>query len=162
MANKVRIEGIESVANEIKDISDDKIKRREILKILRRQAKPMLRAVKAATPIAPKVVNDNGDTYPIGNLKKSMRIKTGISKNYPAVLVGPKFGKTKKKDDAGGSFMSSINDGYYSFFIQYGTIHQAPNDFIWKAASPLMNNTYNTMSAETKKYIEKKIKQSKL
>lgn len=153
----VHIEGIEFVANEIKNINNDKIKRREILKILKRQAKPLLRAVKAATPVADKVVRDNGDVYPIGNLRNSMRIKTGRSKEYPNVLVGPKFGKTKK-----GGEMSSLNDGYYAFFIQYGTKNQAPNDFIGRASEGLLGITDKYMSAELKKYIEKKIKQSKL
>lgn len=153
----VHIEGVQMVINEIKTISDDRVKRREILKILRKQMEPMKRAIKANTPIADKVVRDNGDVYPIGNLRNSIRIKTGKSKSYPNVLVGPKFGKTKK-----GGKMSSLNDGYYAFFIQYGTINQAPNDFIGKATSGLIGITDKYMSAELARYIQRKIKKSKL
>ena len=46
MKQEFEIYGIEAVSNEIKSLGDDKIKRREILKILRRQAEPMKEAMK--------------------------------------------------------------------------------------------------------------------
>ena len=147
---KFKIEGIEAVQREIESLSDDKMKRREILKILRRQAKPILSAIQANTPEADKVVTFRGVEYDPGNLRRSMAIKTGRSKDYPNVLVGPrqtKKGKTPIK-----------YDGFYAFWIQYGTIYQKPNDFIWKAAAPLLDSVHTTASAETKKYIEKKIR----
>ena len=144
---KFKIEGIEAVQREIESLSDDKMKRREILKILRRQTKPILSAVQANTPEADKVGIFKGVKYDPGNLRRSMAIKTGRSKEYPNVLVGPRQGKKAKN-----------YDGFYAWWIQYGTIYKKPNDFIWKAAAPLLDSVHTTASAETKKYIEKKIR----
>jgi len=145
------VEGIDNVINEIIAISDDRMKRGEILKILRRQAKPILAAVKSNTPVADgPIVGRNGKVYEAGNLKKSMAIKTSPLKNYPNVLVGPRKGAR------------AVNDGFYAFFIQEGVYGIPKNDFIMDAARPLLNSTEKTMSVELEKYINKKIKQSKL
>ena len=45
-----KIEGIKEVSREIKSLSNDKMKRREILKVLRRQAKPMMQAMRQNAP----------------------------------------------------------------------------------------------------------------
>jgi hypothetical protein len=145
------VEGMDEVISQIMSISNDRIKRNEILKILRRQAKPILAAVKANTPVADKpIVGRNGKIYEPENLKKSMAIKTSPLKNYPNVLVGPRKGQKASRD------------GFYAFFIQEG-VHGIPaNDFIMEAARPLLNLTEKTMSAELEKYIDKKIQQTGL
>jgi len=145
------VEGIDNVINEIIAISDDRMKRGEILKILRRQAKPILAAIKANTPVADKpIVGRNGKVYEPENLKKSMAIKTSPLKHYPNVLVGPRKGAR------------AVNDGFYAFFIQEGVYGIPKNDFIMDAARPLLNSTEKTMSVELEKYINKKITQSNL
>jgi hypothetical protein len=48
----VTIEGMDGVIGEIKKLTNDRMKRLEIIKILRRQVKPILSAVKAKTPVA--------------------------------------------------------------------------------------------------------------
>ena len=147
----LNVEGIDDVINEIIAISNDRMKRGEILKILRRQAKPILAAIKANTPVADgPIVGRNGKVYEAGNLKKSMAIKTSPLKNYPNVLVGPRKGAR------------AVNDGFYAFFIQEGVYGIPKNDFIMDAARPLLNSTEKTMSVELEKYINKKIKQSNL
>ena len=147
----LNVEGIDDVINEIIAISNDRMKRGEILKILRRQAKPILAAVKSNTPVADgPIVGRNGKVYEAGNLKKSMAIKTSPLKNYPNVLVGPRKGAR------------AVNDGFYAFFIQEGVYGIPKNDFIMDAARPLLNSTEKTMSVELEKYINKKIKQSSL
>ena len=147
----LNVEGIDNVINEIIAISNDRMKRGEILKILRRQAKPILAAVKANTPVADgPIVGRNGKVYEAGNLKKSMAIKTSPLKNYPNVLVGPRKGAR------------AVNDGFYAFFIQEGVYGIPKNDFIMDAARPLLNSTEKTMSVELEKYINKKITQSNL
>jgi len=147
----LNVEGIDSVINEIIAISNDRMKRGEILKILRRQSKPILAAIKANTPVADgPIVGRNGKVYEAGNLKKSMAIKTSPLKNYPNVLVGPRKGAR------------AVNDGFYAFFIQEGVYGIPKNDFIMDAARPLLNSTEKTMSVELEKYINKKIKQSNL
>tara|TARA_R110000772_G_scaffold67579_2_gene150027 strand:+ start:3585 stop:4058 length:474 start_codon:yes stop_codon:yes gene_type:complete len=152
MSDLVKIEGMEDVIREFKKIESDVVKRREILKLLRRQAKPLVKAIRANTPMANKTVirrladGSKAAEYKPGNLKKSIQIKTSPSKNYPNVLVGPNVKKNAKYD------------GYYGFFIQYGTTTMAPNDFIWKASKPLLPEINTKGSVEMKKYIEKMIK----
>lgn len=145
------VEGMDEVISQIKSISDDRIKRNEILKILRRQAKPILAAVRANTPVADKtIIGRNGKVYEPENLKKSMAIKTSPLKNYPNVLVGPRKGADKS------------NDGFYAFFIQEGVYGIPANDFIMEAAEPLLNSAEKTMSVQLEKYIDKKIQQTGL
>jgi HK97 gp10 family phage protein len=145
------VEGMDEVISQIMSISDDRIKRNEILKILRRQAKPILAAVKANTPVADKpIVGRNGKIYEPENLKKSMAIKTSPLKNYPNVLVGPRKGQ------------KAARDGFYAFFIQKGVYGIPANDFIMEAAEPLLNSAEKTMSNELEKYIDKKIQQTGL
>ena len=50
--SEITIQGIEGVVGEIKKLTSDKMKRLEIIKILRTQVKPILAAIKANTPVA--------------------------------------------------------------------------------------------------------------
>ena len=110
----LKIEGIEAVQSEIKSLGKDKIKRREILKILRRQAKPMMQAMRQKAPQSDNVIIVRDNLYYPGNLKKSIAIKTSPSKKYPNVLVGPRYGKGAKK-----------YDGFYAWWIEYASGTQA-------------------------------------
>jgi hypothetical protein len=143
----VTIEGLEGVVNEIKSLTNDRMKRLEIIKILRLQVKPILAAVKANTPVADEDIIFRKKVYQPENLKKSMAIKTSPSKRYPNVLIGPRKGSNK------------VNDGFYAFFIQYGYLwnYKIPeNDFIGDAAGPLIGSVDSKMSFELEKYIYKK------
>lgn len=136
-----KIEGFEAVYKEIQKLPDDRMKRQKILAILRRQVKPILAAIKLAAPKADKVITIRKIDYHPENLKKSMAIKTSPMKHYPNVLVGPRLGGDQKYD------------GFYAFFIQYGTVKMKPNDFIARAAEPLMGTVTNSASNELEKYI---------
>ena len=143
----VTIEGMDGVIGEIKALTNDRMKRLEIIKILRQQVKPILSAVKAKTPVADEDIKFRKRIYHPENLKKSMAIKTSPMKKYPNVLVGPRKGSDK------------TNDGFYSFFIQYGYLwnYRIPaNDFIGDAAGPLLGSVSTTMSVQLEKYIYKK------
>ena len=150
-SNLVDIEGMDEVIAEFKKIDNDVLKRREILKLLRRQSKPLVKAIRSKAPVADRIVTrrtKSGDIaaiYKPGNLKKSIKIKTSRSKRYPNVLVGPNMGRRGKYD------------GYYAFFLQYGTRNMRGNDFIDKATSPLLPKLHTEMSQEMKDYIEKMI-----
>jgi hypothetical protein len=146
----LKIEGFEEVFAEIKTLPDDKVKRQKLLKILRKQMRPILAAVKQNTPVADKPVKFRGKEYLPQNLKKSMAIKTSPMKNFPNVLVGPRTGVKAKYD------------GFYAFWIQYGTINQAPNDFIDKAASPLLAAREIAIAKAIDPYMGKEIKKLKL
>jgi hypothetical protein len=145
--SQITIDGIEGVVGEIKKLTKDRMKRLEIIKILRQQVKPILAAVKANTPVADEDIKFRKRIYHPENLKKSMAIKTSPMKNYPNVLIGPRKGSDK------------VNDGFYAFFIQYGYLwnYRIPaNDFIGDAAGPLLGSVSTTMSAELERYIYKK------
>ena len=106
---KYDIEGFEGVALEIQSL-DDKMKRREILKILRRQMQPVVDKMKQNAPNQrTKTINVRGTDYPPQELKNSIRVKTSPSKKYPDVLVGPQYGKGARKFD-----------GFYAWWIEYG------------------------------------------
>jgi len=145
-----KIEGIKGVQSEIKSLADDKLKRREILKILRRQVKPLLKQIKSRAPIAEKEIQVIKTKYKPQNLKKSMAIKTSPIKNYPNVLVGPRMGANKK------------NDGFYAFFIQYGTSKMPKNDFIGDAFNSVGASIEKIASKELENYINKKAKKLNL
>ena len=148
--SEITIDGIEGVVGEIKKLTSDKMKRLEIIKILRTQVKPILAAIKANTPVADEDIVYRKKVYEPENLKKSMAIKTSPLKHYPNVLVGPRKGQ------------KAVRDGFYAFFIQEGVYGIPANDFIMEAARPLLNSTEKTMSVELEKYIDKKIQQSNL
>ena len=136
---------MDGVINEIKSLSNDRMKRLEILKILRRQMKPILAAVKSNTPIATKTITGrNGKVYEPENLKKSFAVRTSPIKKYPNVIVGPRKGNSAK------------NDGFYAFWIEYGAYDIPASNFIRNAAEPLMGSVNTTMSTELEKYIYKK------
>ena len=152
MKQEFKIEGIEAVSNEIKSLGSDKMKRREILKILRRQSDPIKAKMKQNAPESDNVIIVRGDVYYPGNLKKAIAIKTSRSKKYPNVLIGPRYGKGAKK-----------YDGFYAWWIEFanGTHKSNPTggkNFIQKTFSETNNMVNATMSDKLKKYIDKKAK----
>lgn len=151
-----KIEGIEGITREIKSLSDDRVKRREILKILRRQCKPVLNSLKQNTPVAETAIKIRGVTYSPGNLKKAMAIKTSPSKLYPNVLVGPRYGKGAKS-----------YDGFYAWWIEFGkgTHENNPTggrNFIQKTWNQSKDSLFNDTSKELKTYIDKQSKKLNL
>jgi len=160
-----KIEGIADVSRQITSLVDDKMKRSEILKILRRQVKPLLREVKNQTPVAQKILQVRDRKYSIGNLRDSMKIKTSKMKHYPNVLVGPKMGGKKNKETG-----RADGDGFYAFFIQYGyagTRHSGANkiparDFIYDAFKKVGASVERNTSKDLERYINRKIKKLNL
>ena len=147
-----QIEGIEAVSNEIKSLSSDKMKRREILKVLRRQAKPLVNAMRQNAPESDNVIIVRNDVYYPGNLKKSIAIKTSPSKKYPSVLVGPRYGRGAKK-----------YDGFYAWWIEHGTGTHETNptgakNFVQKTWAQKGELVKTQASSQLKKYIDKKAK----
>ena len=149
------IEGMQELTAKIKALPD-RTKRLEVLKILRRQMNPIKKAVKDATPVATrassrsvKSVGGEKKTYKYEpeNLKKSIGIFTGKSKYFPAVYVGPAMGVKKRYD------------GYYGFFVIYGTKFIKGTDYVRKTAAPLLPNVTKVMTSDLKKYIDKRIQQ---
>ena len=146
-SGQITIEGIDELSRHIKNLPSDKVKRKELLKALRRQAKPLLEAVKEKAPVANNPITVKGVTYQAGNLQKSFNIKAGRSKTMPNVVVGPRRGKKNKYD------------GWYAHFLLYGTDHIQGKDFVKEAADEKLPIISVTASKELLKYIVKKTKQ---
>ena len=150
------IDGIQEVAREIRTLSSDKMKRNQILKILRRQAKPLVQAMRQKAPVADKNITVRGKVYAPNNLKNSIGIKTSPSKFYPNVLVGPRYGRGGKK-----------YDGFYAWWIEYGMgTHQSnptgAKNFIVNTWIQKGEMVKTQASTQLKKYIDKKAKTLKL
>jgi hypothetical protein len=154
---KFDIKGFNQVALEIKSLSDDKVKRSELLKILRRQMKPVLEKMRQNAPNQRTKEIRVGDTiYPPQELKNSLAIKTSPLKHIARVLVGPRYGRGAKK-----------HDGFYAFWIEYGVGKHINNptgkkNFIQKTYNEMSDKIYTQASAELTKYIQRKVKKLNL
>lgn len=152
----VEIQGFKKLNSKINQLSD-KIKKREMLKILRIASKPTIQAARAAAPVSEKIHKRYGKKgqsqvlaiYSPGNLKKSIGNilgKKGFGKNNAVIYVGPRS-KGKKYD------------GYYGAFLEYGTVNMKPQPFM----GPAYNKTKGQVTADaenkTIKLIQKKINQ---
>lgn len=143
------IEGWNEVVDAIKQLPD-KVKVREVKKILRRQAKPALRALDRNTPFreSGRTVKRGDNEYKPGNLKRSNRIKLR-GKDYPTAFVGAHVPSRRAKKTAGS--------GYYGYFIQYGkgTHKNKPNDYVQRTRDQVHDELGDNASEELKKYIAK-------
>lgn len=103
----VEIQGFDELQAKIKDLANDKDKRREVLALLRQVAKPTLQAAKSNVPINKRKTHygRRKKVQPAGNLKKSLGTITGRGDN-PTIYVGAR---------AKGN-----NDGYYAHFVELG------------------------------------------
>lgn len=155
------IKGIEQVIQDMMGITDDIVKRREIYKILARQAEPVKRAIKAEAPMRKPIYSGkseigrtrlgvkyhraDGITYKPGNLKRSIKKFRGKNKMFPTIYVGA---QTKK---AQGS-------GYYGYFNQYGTTGaraiKNPKNFVADAGQKVNEQVANRASDALVKYLK--------
>lgn len=104
------IEGFEELQKKIKNLADDKSKKREIVGILKQVAKSTVDAAKQNAPTSKKEHKARGKIIQPGNLKKSIGTitgKKGTAKDNAVVYVGP---RAKGKQD-----------GWYGHFVEYET-----------------------------------------
>ncbi len=143
------IDGFDELNRKLKRLPD-KVKRREVLKVLGQVANPTVKAARSHAPISKKPHLQSGSrTRKIiqpGNLKKSIgkiRGKRGLAKINAVLYVGPK---------ARGKY-----DGWYGAFVHGGTVKQSANPFMQKA----YNQTRGMVTADAEKrvakYIQKQI-----
>lgn len=147
----VEIKGFPELQRKLKQLGNDKIKKREMLKVLRQVAKPTVKAARNQAPISSKPhVQAGKRTYKIiepGNLKKSIGNitgKRGLGKQNAVLYVGPRS-KGKKYD------------GWYGAFVHGGTKKITANPFMDRA----FNQTKGQVTADAEKkvavYIQKQI-----
>ena len=147
----VDIQGFDVLNQKLKALGNDKIKRREMLKVLGQVANPTVKAARAQAPKSkkPHVISGSRSRKVItpGNLKKSIgKItgKRGLGKTNAVLYVGPRS-KGRK------------NDGWYGAFVHGGTKHQKANAFMDRAYAQTKGGV--TVDAEKKvtAYVQKQI-----
>ncbi len=145
----VEIEGFAELEKQIKLLTNDKVKKREVLKILGQVANPTVKAVKALTPIGSELIKLRGKTYKRKNYlagigRKSIG-KKNMRKTKNAVLyVSPRSSKRA--------------DGWYlRQFVIRGTKYQKANEFIDKAYSQTKGQVTKDAEVKVAKYIQKQI-----
>ena len=131
---------------------DDKVTKKEVLKVLRVVALPVVKAVQSKVKVAPKDHYVSGKRayrkYVKGNLKRSIgRIegKKGLGRENPVLYVGP---QSKGRKD----------DGWYGFMIEYGTKYQKAQPFMRAGVAVVKNGAGERAERRIAKYIQKQIK----
>ncbi|MDR2223807.1 MAG: HK97 gp10 family phage protein [Flavobacteriaceae bacterium] len=102
---KVDVQGFQELANKVKELADDKDKRKESIAILRQIAKPTVNAAQSNVPVSKEKHYSRGKWIMPGTLKKSLGVINVRSKN-PTVAVGA---RAKRK-----------YDGWYGAFVHEG------------------------------------------
>lgn len=115
------VSGFDDIKTEIKKIVDDKGKKKEMLILLRRVAKPTLQATKRFVPVQRSRSNVKSKrTVMGGGLKQSLGYITGTkgaSKENPTVYVGPRVFKGAKAKKSG---RNTFGDGWYGHMVDQG------------------------------------------
>jgi len=151
----VEIEGFKELQAKIKQLPD-KLKKREMLKIMRAGARPTIIAARNAAPVGDKphsrYSRRTGEvlaTYQPGNLKKSINHITGrrgLGRENAVLYVGPRS-KGKKYD------------GYYGHFVHEGTANRdaAPNPFMEKAYRSTRGQVTSDLQRRVAKALQRQI-----
>lgn len=153
----VEIQGFDELNKKIKQLGD-KVKKREMLKILRIATKPTIAAARSNTPVADRLstrykkkASGGGliAVYEPGNLKKSIGNivgKKGAGQQNAVIYVGPRS-KGKKYD------------GWYGAMVHYGTKYFSGNPFMKKAYEQTQGQVTAKAEQKTIALIQKKINQ---
>jgi HK97 gp10 family phage protein len=102
---RVDVIGFDKLTAQLKQLANDKDKRREVLIILRQVAKPTLNVARNLAPVSKKPHVARGKTIQPGNLKKSIGNITGKQQN-PTIYVGARA--------------KGMNNGWYAHFVHEG------------------------------------------
>ena len=145
----IEIEGFAELEKKLKALGNDKVKKREVLKILGQVANPTVKAVKALTPVGDVDIKLRGKTYRRKNYISGTGLesigKKNMRKTVNAVLyVSPRSSKRA--------------DGWYlRQFVIRGTKYQKANPFIDKAYSQTSGRVTKDAEVKVAKYIQKQI-----
>lgn len=143
-----QITGLQEVIAEIQNTANESTKRKDIAAILRRNAAPARTAIRNEAPVASQELKGrNGKRFPVGNLRKSIGIKTiknAKQVGHVAIAVGPRKGNKQKYD------------GFYGFFYVYGTANRAADDFIGRGFNKVRQSVETLSTDSLAKHITKK------
>lgn len=142
------IQGFEQLKAKIKSLPD-KVKAKEIVKILRRSAKSTIDAARSMAPISKKAhVFRGGKVFQPGNLRKSIRAASMRRSRVPMIIVGPR--SSGKYDGFYGRAFVIPGHKTTSGFV-------AANDFMARAFRSTGGLVADSAVAATEKYIQKQI-----
>jgi hypothetical protein len=117
----VDVEGFDQLTGQIKKLTDDQRKKKEIIAILRRVSKPTLTAAKQFVPVQKSYSNiKSRRTVRGGGLRQSLGVivgKKGNSKINPTIYIGPRVFKGKKFKRQGRNV---FGDGWYGAMVDQG------------------------------------------
>lgn len=161
---------------------EQSVKHKELVNILHRQAKPLVKPIQEAAPKHRSSYTYNGKTQKKGLINryklqpKSQRkpgrtdgVKSGQGTIYDTyergnlamshgVIKGKKGrSKTTPTVYVGPRVKGSIKyDGWYGWFLIKGTKYIAPNPYIERAARPMLRTVETKISKEAINYIKKR------
>jgi hypothetical protein len=154
-----KVEGIEELVAKLTKIGDPKKTRSTLLKLLRKQARPIVQAARQEAPVGDKEHKRylNGQvvaSYKPGNLAKSIQVipgKKGSARVNPIVYIGPRAGK------------KSTYDGYYGHIVHYDNARSKArvvvpgNPFMDRAWKAVGNSSTEATRQQVAKVIQKEI-----
>lgn len=138
------IRGIDELRAKIKALPD-KVKKKEIIKILRQSAKSTVAQGRLEAPKSKKPHSLKGGKLIMpGNLMKSIKVKVMTKARQPMIVVGPR---------SRGKY-----DGFYGRqFVIPGHGKTPPNPFMERAKNKTEGRVSADAVAKTEKYIQKQI-----
>lgn len=145
----VEIKGFDQLSNQIKKLPE-KVKRKEVVKILGQVANPTVKAAKQLVPVSKKahVQKRKGQKFGTvitpGTGKRSIGKKTMWRAKNPTVYVSPK--STRRADG-----------WYLRQFVMPGTKYQKSNPFMDKAYTKTQGRVTKDAERRVEKYIQKQI-----
>lgn len=153
-----KIEGFEELNKRLKQL-DDRVTRREILKIQRRIAKPIVKTYSDLLPKGTVDVKRYGTTYPAGTLSKSVKVDTvpiRKSGGNPAIAIRP---SKKGKYDSWYKFMvvhkgAKIGSNKKGSRKGKNTVVEEKRDEAWRKVEPA---ALKEAEEKTAAYIQKQI-----
>jgi|TARA_R110002074_G_scaffold331407_1_gene501802 HK97 gp10 family phage protein len=155
----VEIKGFQELQRKIKSLSNDKVKKREVLKILGQVANPTVKAAKALAPVGSGFVTVNGKSY--------ARTKRQVGKrSYGAYVAGvarKSIGKKNMRRSKNAILYVSPRstkktDGFHARqFVLRGTKNQDSNPFIDKAYDQTKGGVTKDAEVRMARYIQKQI-----
>lgn len=160
------IQGFDTLREKIKRLPD-KVKRREVLKILRRSARSTVKVARMEAPKSDKPHNSRGKKIQPGNLRKSIRAASMRRSRVPMVVVGP---RSSGKYDGwyGRQFVIPGHNIYRAGFKRNrkgnqaanaaGAVSRVPaNPFMDRAQAITKGKVTADAVAGTEKYIQRQI-----
>jgi len=146
--NLTEITGFKELSQQLKRLGNDRLKRNEILKVLRQVSKATVNAARSEAPVSkkPHLISGRRTRMIInpGNLRKSIGNITGKSKTIPTIYVGPR--------------VKGKNMGFYAAFVHGGTKNGIkPNQFMTRAYSKTRGQVTADAEKGVAKYLQKQI-----